>query len=688
MHARLITCEAAYPSSASKSAASCNLQGKLKESGDEVKALQLELSNVKTVLETARSKAAADSTVRQKEIEDAKAAQLADAKKMRELKEQHSKEAADLSDKVKCAQAACTKAEQGVKSMEQRLKEAHADREKLQEQLRDLETKLAVTARADQPPQNDAKKTSPQLSKPRQVEQVSQQSQDGHWERQEGGGRILVRSSGGKTRCVQLERQTQSQDSDNEAADEAALLENISRTAARSDGLGACMPPVPAPAAPPPTCKQMPGAFLKSGPYDSGSSNSREDASPPPVPSTATGGGNSESQQGALVLLKMCSSAEGQDPSEWEEDAAARSPILKSAGCGSVAVSACLSLSFFLSPFLSMCVRAPVHVFSVCKMLPTNKAPICMKFRCKALDFGNISAALPTYLCTYLCFGCPLSSISLFLPGCTCVGKRRHMRSEEMAPPQGLALGPQSSLLRPTGAKRSRIQTARCDGADNPSGAGAYALYKVAKATKASNAQDEEKDASRKEAGRRRKQVVTTFPGRSTGRKTTQKQAPKGKQEDEKKQQLKKEKGAKEEQKRLRAEESEKQKQLEEKEKQKRLQAKEDEKKQLEKKETKEAKEFEEEKRLQAEEIEKDKLEKEKEAKKEEKKRLKAKEDEMKKQRREEEKRLQEEKEAERKRAKQEQKEDCLRKKKEKEEKEKMDKAAELERRQQVGWRG
>jgi hypothetical protein len=32
------------------------------------------------------------------------------------------------------------------------------------EQLRDLETKLAVTARADQPPQNDAKKTSPQLS--------------------------------------------------------------------------------------------------------------------------------------------------------------------------------------------------------------------------------------------------------------------------------------------------------------------------------------------------------------------------------------------------------------------------------------------------------------------------------------------------------------------------------------------
>ena len=62
MHARLITCEAAYPSSASKSSASCNLQGKLKESGDEVKALQLELSNVKTVLETARSKAAADST--------------------------------------------------------------------------------------------------------------------------------------------------------------------------------------------------------------------------------------------------------------------------------------------------------------------------------------------------------------------------------------------------------------------------------------------------------------------------------------------------------------------------------------------------------------------------------------------------------------------------------------------------
>ena len=42
----------------SKSAASCNLQGKLKESEDKVKAL----SHVKTVLESARSKAAADST--------------------------------------------------------------------------------------------------------------------------------------------------------------------------------------------------------------------------------------------------------------------------------------------------------------------------------------------------------------------------------------------------------------------------------------------------------------------------------------------------------------------------------------------------------------------------------------------------------------------------------------------------
>jgi hypothetical protein len=319
-----------------------------------------------------------------------------------------------------------------------------------------------------------------------------------------------------------------------------------------------------------------------------------------------------------------------------------------------------------------------------------QQGPNPQKVQVQALDFGNIFAALPTYLCTYLYFGCPLSSISLFLPVCTCVGKKRHIRSEEMAPPQGLALGPQSSLLRPTGAKRSRTQTARWDGAEDPSGTGAHALREVAKATKASNAKDEEKDASRKEAGRRRKPVVTTFPGRSTGRKTPQKQAPKGKEEDEKKQQLEKEKGAKEEQKRLRAVESEKQKQLEkereEREKQKRLQAKEDEKKQLEKKEAKEAKEFEEEKRLKAEEIEKDKLEKEKEAKKEEKKRLKAKEDELKKQRREEEKRLQQE--AEQKRAKQEQKEDCLRKKKEKEEKEKMDKAAELERRQQVRWRG
>jgi chromosome segregation ATPase len=87
----LITCEATYPSSASKSAASCNLQGKLQESGDQAKALQLELSNVKTELESAHSKAAADSTVRQKEIEDAKVAQLEDAKKIRELKEENQK---------------------------------------------------------------------------------------------------------------------------------------------------------------------------------------------------------------------------------------------------------------------------------------------------------------------------------------------------------------------------------------------------------------------------------------------------------------------------------------------------------------------------------------------------------------------------------------------------------------------
>ena len=87
----MITCEATYPSSASKSAASCNLQGKLQESGDQAKALQLELSNVKTELESAHSKAAADSTVRQKEIEDAKVAQLEDAKKIRELKEENQK---------------------------------------------------------------------------------------------------------------------------------------------------------------------------------------------------------------------------------------------------------------------------------------------------------------------------------------------------------------------------------------------------------------------------------------------------------------------------------------------------------------------------------------------------------------------------------------------------------------------
>ena len=87
----MITCEATYPSSASESAASCNLQGKLQESGDQAKALQLELSNVKTELESAHSKAAADSTVRQKEIEDAKVAQLEDAKKIRELKEENQK---------------------------------------------------------------------------------------------------------------------------------------------------------------------------------------------------------------------------------------------------------------------------------------------------------------------------------------------------------------------------------------------------------------------------------------------------------------------------------------------------------------------------------------------------------------------------------------------------------------------
>ena len=87
----MITCEATYPSSASKSAASCNLQGKLQESGDQAKALQLELSNVKTELESAHSNAAADSTVRQKEIEGAKVAQLQDAKKIRELKEENQK---------------------------------------------------------------------------------------------------------------------------------------------------------------------------------------------------------------------------------------------------------------------------------------------------------------------------------------------------------------------------------------------------------------------------------------------------------------------------------------------------------------------------------------------------------------------------------------------------------------------
>ena len=95
----MITCEATYPSSASKPAASCNLQGKLQESGDQAKALQLELSNAKTELESARSNAAADSTVRQKEIEGAKVAQLQDAKKIRELKE-HNEQLVGLKDQL------------------------------------------------------------------------------------------------------------------------------------------------------------------------------------------------------------------------------------------------------------------------------------------------------------------------------------------------------------------------------------------------------------------------------------------------------------------------------------------------------------------------------------------------------------------------------------------------------------
>jgi acetyl-CoA carboxylase carboxyltransferase component len=46
---------------------------------------------VKTELESAHSNAAADSTVRQKETEGAKVAQLQDAKKIRELKEENQK---------------------------------------------------------------------------------------------------------------------------------------------------------------------------------------------------------------------------------------------------------------------------------------------------------------------------------------------------------------------------------------------------------------------------------------------------------------------------------------------------------------------------------------------------------------------------------------------------------------------
>ena len=91
VHARSITCEATYPSSASESAASCNPQAKRDESGDQAQALRLELSNVKTDLESAHRKAAADSTVRQKETEDAKAAQLEGAKKVRELEEENQK---------------------------------------------------------------------------------------------------------------------------------------------------------------------------------------------------------------------------------------------------------------------------------------------------------------------------------------------------------------------------------------------------------------------------------------------------------------------------------------------------------------------------------------------------------------------------------------------------------------------
>ena len=74
----------------------------------QVQALRLELSNVKTELESAHRKAAAEGSVRQKETEDAKEAQLEGAKRIRELEEKLHDEVERLKKELAAASSKAT----------------------------------------------------------------------------------------------------------------------------------------------------------------------------------------------------------------------------------------------------------------------------------------------------------------------------------------------------------------------------------------------------------------------------------------------------------------------------------------------------------------------------------------------------------------------------------------------------
>jgi hypothetical protein len=74
----------------------------------QVQALRLELSNVKTELESAHRKAAAEGSVRQKETEDAKEAQLEGAKRIRELEEKLHDEVERLKKELTAASSKAT----------------------------------------------------------------------------------------------------------------------------------------------------------------------------------------------------------------------------------------------------------------------------------------------------------------------------------------------------------------------------------------------------------------------------------------------------------------------------------------------------------------------------------------------------------------------------------------------------